>query len=81
MTDSVGGGREVYTVRANGHDWIVCRDSAQEPVASFTDKGAALAFAMRLVRRRAVTLTAAVAVACQKRTAQSRQGCPAERLS
>ncbi len=45
----------VYRVRPVGTDhWIVYRDSFADPVASFPDKGAALAYALSLARHRRV---------------------------
>ncbi|HEY4210885.1 MAG TPA: hypothetical protein VGM84_05375 [Steroidobacteraceae bacterium] len=43
----------VYRVRPAGTDhWIVYRDSFADPVASFPDKAAALAYALSLARHR-----------------------------
>jgi hypothetical protein len=43
----------VFRVRAAGSDhWVVYRDAAQEPVASFGDKASALAYALHLAHRR-----------------------------
>ncbi len=43
----------IYRVRAAGSDhWVVFRDTASEPVASFDDKASALAYALHLARRR-----------------------------
>jgi hypothetical protein len=43
----------VFRVRATGSDhWVVYRDAADEPVASFGDKASALAYALHLAHRR-----------------------------
>ena len=43
----------VFRVRAAGSDhWVVYRDAAEEPVASFGDKASALAYALHLAHRR-----------------------------
>ncbi len=42
---------EIYRVRAAATDqWVVYRDTVEEPVASFTDKASALAYALHLAR-------------------------------
>jgi hypothetical protein len=44
----------VYRICAvNNERWEVLRDSSQEPVATFNDKHAALAYALSLARTRA----------------------------
>jgi hypothetical protein len=46
-------GESVFRVRPAGTDhWIVYRDSFADPVASFPDKAAALAYALSLARHR-----------------------------
>jgi hypothetical protein len=43
----------VFRVRSAGSDhWVVYRDAAEEPVASFGDKASALAYALHLAHRR-----------------------------
>ncbi len=43
----------LFRVRAAGSDhWVVYRDAAEEPVASFGDKASALAYALHLAHRR-----------------------------
>ena len=43
----------IYRVRAAASDhWVVFRDTASEPVASFGDKASALAYALHLARGR-----------------------------
>jgi hypothetical protein len=45
----------VFRVRAAGSDhWVVYRDKAEEPVASFGDKASALAYALHLAHRSAI---------------------------
>ncbi len=45
----------VFRVRASGLDhWVVYRDAAEEPVASFGDKASALAYALHLAHHRAM---------------------------
>jgi hypothetical protein len=49
-----GQGAPVYRVRAtDSAKWEVFREPSSEPVASFTDKHAALSYAMSLARGRA----------------------------
>ncbi len=44
----------IFRVRAVASDhWVVYRDTSSEPVASFENKAAALAYALHLARRRA----------------------------
>ena len=44
----------VFRVRAaaGSDQWVVYRDAAEEPVASFGDKASALAYALHLAHRR-----------------------------
>ena len=45
------GEETIFRVRAAGSDhWVVYRDTASEPVASFSDKASALAYALHLAR-------------------------------
>jgi hypothetical protein len=45
----------VFRVQAAGSDhWVVYRDTAEEPVASFGDKASALAYALQLAHRRPI---------------------------
>ncbi len=47
----------IYRVRAAASDhWVVFRDTASEPVASFSDKASALAYALHLARGRVAPL-------------------------
>jgi hypothetical protein len=57
----------VFRVRAAGSDhWVVYRDAAQEPVASFGDKASALAYALHLAHRRATQSSPARPAASQR---------------
>ncbi len=43
----------IYRVRAAASDhWVVYRETFEDPVASFPDKAAALAYALNLARHR-----------------------------
>ncbi len=43
----------IYRVRAAASDhWVVYRETLEDPVASFPDKAAALAYALNLARHR-----------------------------
>ncbi len=58
----------VFRVRAAASDhWVVYRDSAEEPVASFEDKASALAYALHLAHGR-LTQTARARPAASQRS-------------
>lgn len=57
----------VFRVTAAGSDhWVVYRDTAKEPVASFSDKASALAYALYLAHRRPTPSAHARPIASQR---------------